>query len=116
MKRLVVLAFFFAAPAMADSWRELPEYVEWDFKLGAVSVALEKCPFTQGLRYRELALNAETVKPGKPMRSFADGREMMLILDGPDKSALCGTAFKFFGPSGSDLSGVLTLNADEQRP
>ena len=113
MKRLLLIALLFSTPALADSWQERPEYVEWNFKLGVVSVALEQCPFTQGLRYRELSKNAQSIKPKKKVRTYEEGREMILILDGPDKSALCATALKFFGPTGTDLSGVLAMQTSE---
>lgn len=101
-----------ASAAIADSWREPKPLIEWKFKLGAVSVALENCPFKKGPRHAEAVTNADTVKPAKKLRSYDEGRKFMLILDGPDKSQLCGVAYKFFGPTGTDLSELVAPDTD----
>lgn len=96
-----------AAAAHADTWRKPKEAVEWAFKHGAVSVALEKCSMKKGPRYQELEINARDVPRTGEARTFEAGREQMLLLDGPDLTSLCGTALKFYGPYGADLRDVL---------
>jgi len=100
----------------ADTWREHKRDVEWAFKLGAVRVALEKCPFKEGPRFKELENNAKTFPLLNDMRTFDEGRSFMMILDGADLRTLCRTAFKFYGPAGKDLSQVLAVDRPSSIP
>ena len=100
--------------ALADTWAQPKGNVEWAFKLGAVLVALEKCPFKKGARFDELETNAKEITPQGEARGQQEGRDFMLILDGSDASLLCGTAYKFFGAAGEDLGKVLALKTPAQ--
>ncbi len=107
---LVALVLVALGPsARAETWRQPKQNVEWAFKFGAISVALEKCTFEKGKRFGELEANAKEAPSDGDKRTEKEGREFMMILDGPDPRVLCGTALKFFGPDGRDLPNTLKM-------